>query len=67
MCNKRVSKLRQLLLIGLSSTLIACTTTMPKPYPLKPTLNIQKVDGGMCLSKEDTAKLGKYILELERR
>jgi hypothetical protein len=40
---------------------------MPKPYPLKPILNIQKVDGGMCLSKEDTAKLGKYILELERR
>ena len=34
--------------------------------PTKPTLNvIERDDGGICLDREDAAKLGHYILELE--
>lgn len=43
------------------------TTSSPKIVkPTKPKLTIiKREDGGMCLNKEDTAKLGVYILELE--
>jgi hypothetical protein len=36
--------------------------------PTKPKLTIiKREDGGMCLNKEDTSKLGTYIIELESR
>ena len=56
------------LLIGsLSIFLVACLAIQPLK-PTKPTLQIEHRDnGGMCLSKEDTRKLGVYILELENR
>jgi len=39
-----------------------------KPNPPKPTLVIKKLeDGGICLDRENSAKLGKYIVDLERK
>jgi hypothetical protein len=54
------------LVIGLLVILTACQQIPIKPT--KPTLQIQKqIDGGICLSKDNAAKLGEYILELERQ
>lgn len=50
-------------------TLAGCVPTCPKmpSLPTKPALNVQKtIDGGIILSKDDAAKLGVYIIELER-
>lgn len=53
---------------GLLVILTACQTTPPTKLPTKPTLTIQKqTDGGICLDKTNAAKLGEYILELERQ
>ena len=52
--------------IGLLVILTACQQ-MPQKKPTKPTIQIQKqVDGGICLTKDNAAKLGEYIIELER-
>lgn len=52
--------------IGLLIILTACQQIPTKPT--KPTLQIQKqIDGGICLTKDNAAKLGEYILELERQ
>ena len=49
------------LLLGGVLALAACES-----LPTKPTLNvIERDDGGICLDREDAAKLGHYILELE--
>jgi len=57
--------LKVLLLIGLVITLVGCQTTTTMK-PTKPTLNvIERDDGGICLTHEDTVKLGNYILNLE--
>lgn len=54
-------------LIGLVIILMGCQTPLPKTPPTKPSLKVEvQSSGGMCLSKEDTNKLGIYILELER-
>jgi hypothetical protein len=46
--------------------LTACQQ-MPQKKPTKPTIQIQKqVDGGICLDRDNAAKLGEYIIELER-
>lgn len=50
-------------------TLAGCVPTCPQipSLPTKPALNVQKaIDGGIILSKDDAAKLGVYIIELER-
>jgi hypothetical protein len=48
--------------------LTACQTQAIQKKPTKPKLQIQKqIDGGICLSKDDAAKFGEYILELERQ
>jgi hypothetical protein len=47
-------------------TLVGCQTQQIKPT--KPTLQvIPQADGGICLNRENTAKLGAYILELEKQ
>lgn len=58
---------KHILAIGLVITLMACQAVSPKILPTKPTLNVETSStGGICLSKEDSTKLGVYILELER-
>lgn len=58
-------RLRTILLIGLSITLMGCLNPI-KIKPTKPTLQIiKRDDGGLCLDREDASKLGAYILELE--
>ena len=52
--------------IGLLVILTACQQ-MPQKKLTKPTIQIQKqVDGGICLDRDNAAKLGEYIIELER-
>jgi hypothetical protein len=58
---------KKTLLIGILLILTACQTQQTL-QPTKPHLTIQKqADGGICLDKDNAAKLGVYILELERR
>lgn len=46
---------------------MGCQAVSPKIPPTKPTLKVETTtSGGICLSKEDSTKLGIYILELER-
>lgn len=46
--------------------LTACQQ-IPQKKPTKPTLQIQKqIDGGICLDRDNAAKLGEYIIDLER-
>lgn len=55
--------------IGLLVILTTACQQMPQTQikPTKPTLQIQKqIDGGICLDKDNAARLGEYILELER-
>lgn len=54
-------------MIGLVSILVVgCTTTLPTKPP-KPILKIEKQgDGGICLDRENSKELGKYILNLEQ-
>lgn len=61
-----VINLKTILLIFLWITLVGCQTQQIKPT--KPTLQvIPQADGGICLNRENTAKLGAYILELEKQ
>ena len=56
----------KILPIGLLVILTACQQ-MPQKKPTKPTIQIQKqVDGGICLDRDNAAKLGEYIMDLER-
>ena len=58
--------LRKTLLISLAIILMACQPHMIRPT--KPTLQIiPRNDGGICLDRENAAKLGAYIIELERQ
>jgi hypothetical protein len=44
----------------------ACQTQIVRPT--KPALQvIPQSDGGICLNRDNAAKLGAYILELERK
>jgi hypothetical protein len=62
-----VQSLKKTLLIGSLTILIsACQSQQIKPT--KPALQINpQNDGGICLTRENAAKLGAYILELERQ
>jgi len=55
---------RMILLAGLTLILMGCQTMPAKP--LKPKLESLKrmPDGGMCLDRQDTLDLGRYIQEL---
>jgi len=56
-----------ILLAGLSSTLTGCATKPMRQKPTVPDLKVvEQGDGGMCLDRENTEKLGNYIIELER-
>jgi hypothetical protein len=45
---------------------MGCVKTLPTKPP-KPTLKIEKqADGGICLDRENSKELGKYILNLEQ-
>lgn len=58
--------LKTILLISLWIILVGCQTQQIKPT--KPTLKITpQANGGICLDRENSAKLGTYILELERK
>lgn len=55
-----------LLLISAAGCMTNPMTDRP-PAPTKPTLEVKvQADGGVCLDKENTRKLGIYIQELER-
>lgn len=61
--------LKLTLLTGLSASLIGCATklTPSRPKPTIPEITvIEREDGGICFNREDTEKLGNYIIELER-
>lgn len=60
------TNLKAILTLFLLITLVGCQTQNIKPLkPTKPTLTIQQNNGGICLDKDNAAKLGVYILELE--
>ena len=62
-----VQSLKIILLIG-SLTILALGCQTQQIKPTKPTLQITpQNDGGICLNRESAAKLGAYILELERQ
>lgn len=56
------------LLIGLMTiSLVACTSSQQmKAAPVKPQLKAKTVNTDVCFSRDDSIKLGFYILELER-
>lgn len=62
----RETSLKKILLTGLLLILVTgCHQTQIKPT--KPTLQVQsQTDGGICLDRQNTLKLGNYILELEK-
>ncbi len=67
---KRQTKIVKTLLVLLLITLAGCCTTkgMP-PQPIKPTLEVWEwvdEEGGMCIDKDNTDKLLKYLKELEQ-
>jgi hypothetical protein len=49
----------------LIGTLAGCLQTMPDK-PTRPTLIRSNDDGRLCYDMENAAKLGAYIIELER-
>jgi hypothetical protein len=47
-------------------SLAGCIGSQMPPKPTKPTIDILPRDGGgMCLDRENTIRLGDYILQLE--
>lgn len=67
----RATTWRRILVAGLLATSAGCNSLPEKEKhtaPTKPTLTVKvQADGGMCLDRENSEKLGAYILELERQ
>lgn len=60
-------KYRAILALSCLTILAGCQTTQSITLPTKPVLDVMvQTDGGMCLNADNTAKLGTYIVELER-
>ncbi len=57
--------LKRILTFGLTVTLAGCLQTMPDK-PTRPTLVRSSDDSRLCYDMENAAKLGTYIIELER-
>ena len=53
-------------LVSISSVLSAsCAQQMPIKPPKPALKTIARADGGVCFDREDSVKLGSYIMQLE--
>ena len=57
--------IQALLLLSISAGCVLPTCPTMPPKPAKPTLEIEQVDGGICLDSDNTYLLLDYIWQLE--
>jgi len=66
----KLIRLKLILLVLLTLTLVACQTAKPlvepKLTPIKPDITTLNHEGMVCLSEDDAKELFFYILELEK-